>query len=71
MSIRFSRDATPDQQRRFIDKCQAYVDATQEQLVNRLDQTCPSIESFIELRRHTSAVSVGGSPHVKHQLTLS
>jgi len=68
--IRFSRDATPNQQRRFIDTCQAYVHATQEQVVNRLDQTCPSIESYVELRRHTSAIWVGGSPHIKHHLTL-
>ena len=68
--IRFSRDATPSQQRRFIDTCQAYVHATQEQVVNRIDQTCPSIESYVELRRHTSAIWVGGSPQMKHQLTL-
>ena len=69
--LRFSRDATPSQQRRFIDTCQAYVRATQEQVVNRLDRTCPSIETYCELRRHTSAVWVGGLPNRIYELTFS
>ena len=59
--LRFARDATLNQQRRFIDTFQAYVRAAREQVVTRIDQTCPSIESYIEQRRHASAVWVSGS----------
>src|SRR5258706_9428622 len=56
ISIRFSRDATPNQQRRLIDACKAYVRATQEQLVDHLDKTCPNIESYV---RGTEASYLG------------
>ena len=59
--LRFARDATPSQQRCFIDTFQAYVRAAQEQVVTRVDQTCPSIENYVEQRRHASAVWVSGS----------
>ena len=63
--LRFARDATPSQQRRFIDTCQAYVSAAHEQVVNRIGHTYPSIESYLKLRRHTSAVWVSGSPNIE------
>jgi uncharacterized protein YueI len=59
--LRFSRDATPSQQRRFIGTFEAYVRAARDQVVTRIDQTCPSIENYIEQRRHASAVWVSGS----------
>jgi len=65
--LRFSRDATPSQQRRFIDTCQAYVRAAQEQVVNRVDQSCPTIESYVELRRQTSAIWVRSSGSRKYR----
>ena len=64
--LRFARDATPSQQRRFIDTCQDYVRAAQEQAVNRVDQTCPTIESYVKLRRQTSAVWVCGGGSSKY-----
>jgi len=69
--LRLAHDATPRQQRRFIDTFQAYLSAAQEQVANRTHQTCPSIQRYVELRRHTSAIWVGDSPTVERALTLT
>jgi ABC-type transporter MlaC component len=69
--LRFARDATPSQQQRFIDTYQRYVYAAKEQVVNRIDQTCLSIESYVELRRHASAIWVRGSLNPKRELPLN
>ncbi|KAG8908272.1 hypothetical protein FRB99_007805 [Tulasnella sp. 403] len=50
--------ASQGTQRRFVETTQLYVDAIYQQVVNRRHDEIPSIETFIQLRRDTSAVKL-------------
>ncbi|KIO32334.1 hypothetical protein M407DRAFT_214286 [Tulasnella calospora MUT 4182] len=50
--------ASEGTQRRFIETTQLYVDAICRQVVNRRHDEIPSIETFVKLRRDTSAVKL-------------
>lgn len=50
--------ASEGTQRRFIETTQLYVDAIYQQVVNRRHDAIPDIETFIQLRRDTSAVKL-------------
>ncbi|KAG8985178.1 hypothetical protein FRB93_006065 [Tulasnella sp. JGI-2019a] len=50
--------ASEGTQRRFIETTQLYVDAIYQQVVNRRHDQIPTIETFIQLRRDTSAVKL-------------
>lgn len=69
--LRFARDATQGQRRRFIDTFQAYVHGLQEQVINCIHQTCPSIERYVKLRRNISAIWVCGSSNMEQELPLN
>ncbi|KAG9009834.1 hypothetical protein FRB93_005105 [Tulasnella sp. JGI-2019a] len=55
---RASETASEGTQRRFVETCQLYVDAIYQQVVNRRHDQIPTFESFIQLRRDTSAVKL-------------
>lgn len=50
--------ASEGTQRRFIETTQLYVDAICRQVVNRRHDEIPTIETFVKLRRDTSAVKL-------------
>ncbi|KAG8941644.1 hypothetical protein FRC04_004130 [Tulasnella sp. 424] len=50
--------ASEGTQRRFIETTQLYVDAICKQVVNRRHEEIPTIETFVQLRRDTSAVKL-------------
>ncbi|KAG9014251.1 hypothetical protein FRB94_013561 [Tulasnella sp. JGI-2019a] len=55
---RASATASEGTQRRFVETCQLYVNAIYQQVVNRRHDQIPTFESFIQLRRDTSAVKL-------------
>ncbi|KAG8917205.1 hypothetical protein FRC03_004894 [Tulasnella sp. 419] len=56
--LRACQTASPGTQKRFIETTDLYVQAILQQVVNRTHDQIPTIESFIQLRRDTSAVKL-------------